>query len=136
MQQTLSTIDFEQLIRDADGLRDGQRCVSPSPPFKEKIPGLVAHGSHLNFPMTFEDGVRWMVRLKLRGPLWQEADAIVKAQQMSEAATFQALHDAGLPVPQVYVPDSSMQSTHSLLIVLISYADYRPRKASLFRCIH
>ena len=57
----------------------------------------------MHFAIEFDDGKKWMVRAKKISQVSPPLE-VDKAQIFSEAATFKRLHEAGVKVPQVWLP--------------------------------
>ncbi|WWC68363.1 uncharacterized protein I206_102288 [Kwoniella pini CBS 10737] len=85
-------------------LRPDQTCTLSIPDSVDQlIDQTEGSGFNFHFLITFEDGVKWMLRIRQnrghRPPL-----AITNAVIQSEVATLNLLKGEGIPVPQAYLP--------------------------------
>ena len=67
---------------------------------------MIIHGGNVHIVLTFDDGIKWLARIKhsldVSPPLH-----VQKQEKISEAATVQVLHQAGVRVSRVWLrPDS------------------------------
>ena len=67
---------------------------------------MITHGGNVHIVLTFDDGVKWLARIKLSLDVSPPLH-VQKQEKLSEAATFQVLHQSGVLVPKVWLrPDS------------------------------
>jgi len=92
------------MLAQAQTLRPGHTCqVLPEDIDRDN---LIAHGTNIHFRLTFDDGKKWLVRLR-KIDHGREPHGAMRTTALSEAATFRALREGGVNVPQVWVPDMS-----------------------------
>lgn len=88
---------------EAEAHRPGHKCQAPSALIGiGPNSSIIQHGTNLHFQLEWDDGQRWMVRVRRNlGESGESGETIEKAMK-SEAATFCLLHKAALPVPQAW----------------------------------
>lgn len=95
-------LDLPAIIERASGLRPGHTCQVYSKDIEQG--SLIAHGTNIHFPLTFDDGRKWMVRVRQTIHARAPHD-IMHMTALSEAATYKALRTGGVNVPQAWVPE-------------------------------
>ncbi len=102
-ESLIAKIDIPSLLLEASSLRSGHTCTAPSEPLKPTGTSLVGQGSNFHLPLTFDDEVKWMVRMKRRtwdGP----SPEVLLLTARSEVATLRTLKERGLAVPGAWQP--------------------------------
>ncbi|WVQ81588.1 hypothetical protein IAT38_003712 [Cryptococcus sp. DSM 104549] len=70
-------------------------------------------GMNLHMPLQFDDGVKWMVRIRMLAA-WTVPRDLLQIVSTSEVATIQLLHSEGARVPQAWhVPDATEEATRN-----------------------
>ena len=92
------------IVAQAEALRAGIRCIRPQP-----SDALNPHGMNVHIPLTFADGVKWLVRIRQNHALPLPVEAS-RLNAKSEAATYRALREAGVPSPQGWFPPEDPKS--------------------------
>jgi len=100
----LAKLDLLKLSGEAEKLRPGHTCKTGPKDIEED--SLIVHGSNIHFPLTFDDGKKWMVRLR-KIDHDREPHEAMHMTAMSEAATYQVLRAGEVKVPEVWIPDTS-----------------------------
>ena len=90
-------IDVPRLAAEASTIR-GIPCSGPSEQLRSSGTSLVGQGSNFHLPLVFDDGVKWMVRIRRR--IWNgpPGDAL-KINALSEVATLSHMRGLGIRVP-------------------------------------
>lgn len=101
-QAMLKSLDISFFVSQAERLRPGHTCLGPSILEADSINTFV-HGTNVNILLTFDDGIRWMTRIRQQRQL-DPPKPIARVVLESEAATFIALNLAGLSVPRAVMP--------------------------------
>ncbi|EJD48886.1 hypothetical protein AURDEDRAFT_112648 [Auricularia subglabra TFB-10046 SS5] len=101
----VSKIDFYALSGAIAAMRPGvQAVIDPmffGPSKRIKHDKLLMGGFNLHIPVSFSDGVSWLVRIP-RQTIKSPRCAVSQGLLTSEVATLQYLRAAGLPVPEVF----------------------------------
>lgn len=92
----------DSIKRSAEALRPGHTCTLQFPSSAEELK-VMAGGMNVHIPLRFEDGVEWMVRIRQQR-YGNPPKAFVRQTILSEAATQNALNDAGCKVPRAFLP--------------------------------
>lgn len=98
----LSDLDIPHIIAQAERLRPGHTCTATND-LRLGKKNIIAHGSNIHSVVSFDDGHKWMVRIRQRCQRMPPYPAS-KIGLNSEAATFRLLHQHGLPVPNAWMP--------------------------------
>jgi len=101
----INLIDIPKLVDEAASLRPGHQATAPS----TLIPGqtLFGQGSNFHFVLTFDDGIKWVVRIRKRTWEGPSLEAL-KLNTESEVVTLQTMAKAGIAVPNAWArPDHS-----------------------------
>ena len=97
--ETEEMIDEQRLCEAAEALRPGHKCLRRDDGLKVRYAG----GSNVHVPMNFEDGVRWLARIRSKRDYCPPPPAMAM-NVSSEAATLQALRSAGVRVSMAWLP--------------------------------
>lgn len=99
-----ANLDLPAIIEQAQKLRPCHTCQVSFRDIEKK--NLIAHGTNIHFPLTFDDGRKWMVRVRQTIHARAPRD-VLRMTALSEVATYKALRDGGVPVPQAWAPKMS-----------------------------
>ncbi|KAK4686915.1 uncharacterized protein P7C73_g3197, partial [Tremellales sp. Uapishka_1] len=96
----LASINAADLATDAETLRPGHRCTVSIPADSKH---LLRGGMNIHIPVTFDDGVRWLARIRQTrfDPLCGEEMQIILT---SEVETMKALRRMSALVPEAIMP--------------------------------
>jgi hypothetical protein len=99
-------LDLSVVVAQAEALRPGHSCTGPDKLVigDEEDTNLIIGGTNIHFPIEFDDGSQWMVRVQQICTISPPFE-VRKAEVLSEAATFKRLYEAGVKVPQVWLPN-------------------------------
>ncbi|WVF70967.1 hypothetical protein IAT40_005763 [Kwoniella sp. CBS 6097] len=94
----------DDIINDCSSLRPGHTCNLTIPETGDNVTQAKILGTfNVNFPLTFDDGVRWMVRVRQdeghRAPF-----AVRDPDIRTEVATLNWLKASGMAVPAAWLP--------------------------------
>jgi hypothetical protein len=109
MKKMSEELDLDAILRAASEFRPGHTCTFPAQPWTKNT-DYIAHGTNLCLFLTFDDGVKWVMRMRQSAAPRSPPPEGAKQALLSEAATFKYLHDQGLTVPNVWIPISATQS--------------------------
>ena len=130
----LRTINIDNLPDFASRIRQfGHRSTvdNSTPPQPEPcsisckviIPPLCG-SYHIVFPIEFEDGMNWMLKVSVSG---DHFDSVAAAALVSEAQTMRMLKkETSIPVPTIYAFDTSSENSVSAPFILMEKLDGRP----------
>ncbi|WVF70950.1 hypothetical protein IAT40_005745 [Kwoniella sp. CBS 6097] len=119
MKALLQLVKSSNIVTVASSMRENIPCTIEIP---EDIYNHVQGGYNLLFPIHFEDGIRWLVRIRQqdnRPPLELMNRMIVE----SEGETLRILKEHGLIVPAVYVPPKKAVETSSISYLFLDIVD-------------
>ena len=120
--------EFASSIRQLGHSSTGNKSSSPqSKPLsiscKLIVPPLCG-SYHIVFPIEFEDGMKWMLKVSANG---DHFDSVAAAAMTSEAQTMRMLKkETSIPVPTVYAFDTSSENPLSAPFILMEKLDGRP----------
>ncbi|WVQ79832.1 hypothetical protein IAT38_001932 [Cryptococcus sp. DSM 104549] len=109
LQDTLDSLDPSLVITQATVLRPGHTCTFTIPAITTLFKDSSYACMNLHLPLEFDDGVKWMVRVPLRrwvNPPRELREMVVA----SEVATMRMLHEAGVKVPNAWLPQPTLES--------------------------
>jgi hypothetical protein len=109
----LAKIDVSALIKEAKQLRPGYACQGPTE-VVEGAQGVIVNGGNIHIVLTFEDGVKWLARIKQSWGI-SPPPHVQRIEKLSEVATCRTLHDSGIMVPRVWTPPAGGQGQGSSL---------------------
>lgn len=125
-----ASLDYEAIPEYVSSIRRSQvsrqrnettpwsfECTVESPPL---------HGSYnILFPVMFGDGSKWLLKVPCDGheKSWNESAA---QSLRSEALTMRYLKGKGLPVPDVFAFDVSMNNSLKCPFILMEFLEGRP----------
>ena len=98
---TLDSIDFAVYAQAASSIRTGHSCTAPDRGAYAYEAFIGQGGSNLHLPLTFDDGVVWLARIR-RVRWYNPSKEVLWANVDSEAATLRTMADRGIPVPGAY----------------------------------
>jgi hypothetical protein len=103
----LNSLNPDVIIKQAIQLRPGHTCTLSIPSTPEVIiEADMYNGVNVHFPIIFDDGVKWLVRV--RQVLEVSADREMMDQVMeSEVTTIRVMYERGIPVPNAWLPLSN-----------------------------
>ncbi|WVQ81435.1 hypothetical protein IAT38_003559 [Cryptococcus sp. DSM 104549] len=104
-QYTLAWLDSRLIVEQAQALRPGHTCILtiPSLDYIFKDDKWRTSNMNLHLPLVFDDGVKWMVRVRQ----WRASNPPAALQMQiteSEVATLQFLKANGVKVPMAWIP--------------------------------
>ncbi|ORX37602.1 hypothetical protein BD324DRAFT_650172 [Kockovaella imperatae] len=102
---TVGMFLLEQATTDEDNLRLTELWRSWTP----LETGGMSHFNH-HYQLTFDDGVKWMLRCKRLRADRPASDYILFAVMKSEIQTMDFLREAGLKIPKVYRPSGTIKA--------------------------
>ncbi|OCF31889.1 hypothetical protein I316_06489 [Kwoniella heveanensis BCC8398] len=111
----------------ASSLRDNIPCVLDIP---ENLQDVMEGGVNALIPVVFEDGHRWLVRVKQqdnRPPL----DGFNRMIAESEVETIKVLRERGLQVPGAYLPSSGDTDQSQLCYFFVEFVKGTPLELPL-----
>nr|XP_031857217.1 uncharacterized protein CI109_007381 [Kwoniella shandongensis]KAA5524289.1 hypothetical protein CI109_007381 [Kwoniella shandongensis] len=118
----IELIDLEEVTKAAESLRPGCNAICP---IKLSRDTVVGQGSNFHFPVGFNDGVKWMVRV--RRQVWDgPCTAALRINAASEVATLRHMKTNGLAVPQAWLPPKSADAPEQFIYFFEEYAEGRP----------
>ncbi|OCF43221.1 hypothetical protein I317_02929 [Kwoniella heveanensis CBS 569] len=129
----LETINLIKAIKNsniadvASSLRNGIPCVLNIP---ENLHNLMEGGINVLIPVVFEDGHRWLARVKQQNnqpPL----DSYNRAIAESEVETLKVLREHGLKVPAAYLPAKGDTDQSQLCYFFVDIVDGTPMNPPL-----
>jgi len=109
-------IEVNGILTQAQALRQGHTCSAPDPSTRSS--GGIMGGTNIHIPLTFDDGAKWLSRIRhnICHPYPIEA---LRRHAQSEAATYRTLKDAGVGVPETWVPGEDGRSEHTPVPVVV-----------------
>lgn len=118
---------MEEIMAEARRLRPGHTCAVPDKKkFNKDTKETFKHGRNINFVLTFDDGVKWMVRVRQKLYYDPSPEAVYMGFQ-SEAAVVQSLREGGVTVPEVYLPVGGLNREQAILQSARITLTYRPK---------
>ncbi|WVF70949.1 hypothetical protein IAT40_005744 [Kwoniella sp. CBS 6097] len=123
-----------QLIKDsnipavASCMRNGISCSLEIP---EDVYDIMEGGINVLIPVVFEDGHRWLVRIRQRDNQ-PPIDGFNWATAKSEAETMKVLKEHGLKVPAAYLPSRDERDRSQLCFFFVEIVDGNPMEAPLY----
>ncbi|WVQ97001.1 hypothetical protein IAU59_004110 [Kwoniella sp. CBS 9459] len=107
---------LDAIYEDLERLRPGHKCTIDLPIQQTDVleeGQKMLGGFNVNFILTFDDGVKWALRVRLdrnhRPP-----QTIREANIRSEVTTLNVLRDAGIPTPAAWLP-SYLESSQPIM---------------------
>lgn len=104
----LSRLDVPALIRQAMSLRPGHACYGPTNEYDRRNAFESFGGSNTHVLLTFDDGVKWIARVRLQRRYTCPLSARAINLQ-SEVATLQALSAGGVTVPKAWLAPAPLK---------------------------
>lgn len=101
MEKLIQKINIDALTSRARELRQGKSCFAPNFNYDSTKRSLVMGGMNYHIEIVFEDGVRWLARIRrfnVTSPPPELRDYIMK----SEVATLKHLETTAVPAPKLF----------------------------------
>jgi hypothetical protein len=107
-------LDGLSLATQAEKLRPGHSCTVDIPDtYKAIIKADLWNGVNVHFPITFDDGVKWLLRVRQLRRL-VPPESFMEIITESEVTTLNVLKKAGIAVPDAWMPkDPSCSSRNN-----------------------
>lgn len=108
MERVLKGLDVPTIIQQAQELRPGLTCTVPHlRPTMDDVDGYPGSGMNFHIPLTWSDGVEWLVRVRRKSQMDPPPEA--KAMVLrSEMATLKAMKEGGILGPDAFLPQNKI----------------------------